>query len=99
MQLNSCLSIVYLRYEFSQDDLGISSFRQLAIMEEHFLHGRLKVHVIRAADLPDTDTFFWNLSSDDFTGIKTLCNQVSVSSLTRLKGLWFDSFTWQIFLL
>ena len=36
-------------------------------MEEHFLHGRLKVHVIRAADLPDTDTFFWNLSSDDYT--------------------------------
>ena len=31
------------------------------------LHGRLKVHIKRASDLPDTDTFFWNFSSEDYT--------------------------------
>jgi len=32
-----------------------------------FFHGRLKVHVIEAGNLPDTDTVFFNIDRDDFT--------------------------------
>jgi len=32
-----------------------------------FFHGRLKVHVIEAKDLPDTDTAFFNIDRDDYT--------------------------------
>ena len=32
-----------------------------------FFHGRLKVHVIEAQDLPDTDTAFFNIDGDDYT--------------------------------
>ena len=35
--------------------------------EKHFLHGRLKIHIIRASDLPDTDNFFFNFASEDKT--------------------------------
>ena len=33
----------------------------------HFLHGQLRVHVQRAADLPDTDTVFFNIDGKDVT--------------------------------
>ena len=33
----------------------------------HFLHGRLRVHVIAAQDLPDTDTAFFNIDRGDKT--------------------------------
>ena len=32
-----------------------------------FFHGRFKVHIIEARDLPDTDTAFFNISSKDLT--------------------------------
>ena len=32
-----------------------------------FFHGRLKIQIIQAADLPDTDTAFWNIDRKDFT--------------------------------
>ena len=32
-----------------------------------FFHGRLKVHVIEAQDLPDTDTAFFNIDGKDVT--------------------------------
>ena len=32
-----------------------------------FFHGRLKIHVISAEDLPDTDTVFFNIDGKDFT--------------------------------
>ena len=32
-----------------------------------FFHGRIKVHVIQAQDLPDTDTAFFNIDRKDFT--------------------------------
>ena len=32
-----------------------------------FFHGRLKVHVIQAKDLPDMDTAFFNLVGKDLT--------------------------------
>ena len=32
-----------------------------------FFHGHLLVHVIEAADLPDTDTAFFNIDRDDYT--------------------------------
>ena len=35
--------------------------------DELFFHGRLKVHVIEATNLPDTDTAFFNISGKDFT--------------------------------
>ena len=34
-----------------------------------FLHGQLKIHVIKAYDLPDTDTAFFNIDGKDVTGI------------------------------
>lgn len=33
----------------------------------HFFHGRLKVHIICAEDLPDTDTTFFNIDGKDCT--------------------------------
>ncbi len=32
-----------------------------------FFHGRLRIHIIEAADLPDTDTAFFNIDGKDFT--------------------------------
>ena len=35
--------------------------------ETNFLHGTLKIHVIEARDLPDTDSSFFNISRGDWT--------------------------------
>ena len=35
--------------------------------ETNFLHGTLKVHVIAARDLPDTDSTFFNINREDWT--------------------------------
>ena len=32
-----------------------------------FLHGRIRIFVDKAVDLPDTDTAFWNIDRKDFT--------------------------------
>ena len=32
-----------------------------------FFHGKLRVHIIAAQDLPDTDTAFFNIDSKDVT--------------------------------
>ena len=35
--------------------------------ETNFLHGTLKIHVVGARDLPDTDSTFFNISRGDWT--------------------------------
>ena len=35
--------------------------------EVNFLHGTLKIHVIQAEDLPDTDSTFFHISKGDWT--------------------------------
>merc|ERR1711936_1401011 len=35
--------------------------------EVNFLHGTLKIHVIEARDLPDTDSSFFHISRGDWT--------------------------------
>ena len=35
--------------------------------ETNFLHGTLKIHVIAARDLPDTDNTFFNINRGDWT--------------------------------
>merc|ERR1712106_119127 len=35
--------------------------------ETNFLHGTLKIHVIAARDLPDTDSTFFNINRGDWT--------------------------------
>ena len=35
--------------------------------ETNFLHGTLKVHVIEARDLPDTDSSFFHIARGDWT--------------------------------
>ena len=33
----------------------------------HFLHGKLRIHVMQAENLPDTDTCLWNIQGKDLT--------------------------------
>ena len=35
--------------------------------ETNFLHGTLKIHVIEARDLPDTDSSFFHIARGDWT--------------------------------
>ena len=64
----------------------------------HFLHGRLKVHIKRAADLPDTDNFFWNISSGDTTDAYVLGKLGSASIFktryipNNLDPVWDEKF-------
>ena len=59
------LSAHYNTVQFHQID---QTSNMLQYEEEiNFLHGTLKIHVIEARDLPDTDSTFFNISRGDWT--------------------------------
>jgi hypothetical protein len=53
------MSSILLPFFSSDDELDES--------EMCFFHGRLRIHVISAEDLPDTDTAFFNIDGKDVT--------------------------------
>ena len=47
--------------------MGCGSSKELEDPSAPLLHGILRVHVISAEDLPDTDNLFFNISRGDLT--------------------------------